>query len=64
MTPVEQYLRDLSEIRSTGGGTREASYYGPLEHLFDAIGSRLKPRGRLPHKHLCCANSMNSGLTT
>jgi hypothetical protein len=46
MKPVEQYLRDLSEIRATGGGTRETSYYGPLEHLLNAIGSGLKPRVR------------------
>ena len=46
MGPVEQYLRSLSEIRSTGGGTRETSYYGPLEHLLNTIGIGLKPRVR------------------
>jgi Type ISP C-terminal specificity domain/N-6 DNA Methylase len=46
MRPVEQYLRDLSEIRSTGGGTKETSYYGPLEHLSNTIGTGRKPRVR------------------
>ena len=46
MGPVENYLRDLSEIRSTGGGTKETSYYGPLERLFNSIGAALKPRVR------------------
>jgi hypothetical protein len=39
MRPVEDYLRDLSEIRAAGGGTKETSYYGPLERLFNAIGA-------------------------
>jgi hypothetical protein len=46
MRPVEQYLRDLSEIRSAGGGTKETSYYGPLERLLNSIGAGLKPHVR------------------
>jgi hypothetical protein len=44
--PVEQYLKDLSEIRRTGGGVAEESYYGPLENLLNEIGRKLKPRVR------------------
>src|SRR5215212_1164442 len=46
MELAERYLRDLSEIRSTGGGTKETSYYGPLERLLNGIGAGLKPRIR------------------
>jgi hypothetical protein len=45
-TPVEQYLKDLSEIHRTGGGVAEESYYGPLENLLNEIGRKLKPRVR------------------
>ena len=44
--PVETYLTHLREIRDTGGGTAEESYYGPLEALFNEVGGRLKPRVR------------------
>lgn len=46
MHPVEKYLTDLSEIRRTGGGTAETSYYPPFEALLSEIGSKLKPRVR------------------
>jgi len=44
--PLELYLTELQQIRDTGGGTAEESYYGPLERLFNEIGGRLKPRVR------------------
>jgi len=46
MHPVEAYLKDLHEIYRTGGGTREESYYGPLETLLNEVGRKLKPRVR------------------
>jgi hypothetical protein len=54
-TPVEQYLKDLGEIRRTGGGVAEESYYGPLENLLNEIGRKLKPRVR------CVAQLKNIG---
>jgi Type ISP C-terminal specificity domain/N-6 DNA Methylase len=44
MTPLENYLRELREIRSTGAGVEEESYYHPLATLFDELGKKLKPR--------------------
>jgi hypothetical protein len=44
--PVETYLTDLQQIRATGGGTAEESYYGPLENLFNDVGGKLKPKVR------------------
>lgn len=46
MQIVETYLKELSEIRSTGGARPETSYYGPLERLLNEIGKKLKPRVR------------------
>lgn len=44
--PLERYLTDIQQIRATGGGTAEESYYGPLENLFNDIGGKLKPKVR------------------
>ena len=44
--PLETYLRDLRDIRSTGAAVRETSYYPPLANLLDAVGQKLKPRVR------------------
>lgn len=44
--PVETYFKELREIRSTGGGTDETSYYGALENLLNAMGKKLKPKVR------------------
>ena len=30
MNPLETYLREIHEIRSSGEATAETSYYGPL----------------------------------
>jgi hypothetical protein len=40
-TPVEQYLKDLSEIHRTGGGVAEESCHGPLEDFLNKIGRGL-----------------------
>ncbi len=44
--PIVTYLRDLREIRNTGAGVKEESYYGTLENLLNAVGKMLKPRVR------------------
>lgn len=41
---VENYLKEMEEIRSTGGGTKETSYYTPLCNLLNDIGQSLKPK--------------------
>ncbi|RKX27065.1 MAG: DNA methyltransferase [Candidatus Zixiibacteriota bacterium] len=46
MHPVEQYIKDLGEIRRTGSATRETSYYGTLERLLNEVGGKLKPKVR------------------
>ncbi len=43
-TPLEKYLTGLRDIRSSGAGVDETSYYGQLENLFNEIGRTLKPR--------------------
>jgi hypothetical protein len=53
--PLETYLRDLRDIRSSGSAVKETSYYGSLEKLFNAIGKNLKPRVR------CIINLQNRG---
>ncbi len=44
MTPLETYLRDLRDIRSTGAGVEEESYYHPLAALLNEVGKKLKPK--------------------
>ncbi len=46
MDALETYLAEVHAIRATGGGTKETSYYGPLERLFNDLGRGLKPRVR------------------
>ncbi len=46
MHPLETYLTELREIRSTGGAVPEQSYYGALERLLNEVGKKLKPRVR------------------
>ncbi|MFH1088151.1 MAG: DNA methyltransferase, partial [Chloroflexota bacterium] len=43
---MEQYFRDLTAIRQSGGGVPEESYYGSLEKLLNGIGKALKPQVR------------------
>lgn len=44
MNLLEQYLKELYEIRSTGGGVKETSYYPPLAALLNEIGKTLTPK--------------------
>ncbi|MFH1373378.1 MAG: type ISP restriction/modification enzyme [bacterium] len=53
--PVETYLSELHEIRATGGGSAEISYYGALEALLNEVGRKLKPKVR------CVHNLVNTG---
>ncbi len=55
MTALETYLRELRDIRSTGSGVKETSYYPALSNLFNEVGKRLKPRVR------CIINLANRG---
>ncbi|MGO9571200.1 MAG: N-6 DNA methylase [Desulfomonilaceae bacterium] len=55
MTPLESYLKELREIRSSGEAVPETSYYGALATLFNEIGSTLKPKVR------CITNIKNRG---
>ncbi len=43
---VEDYLADLRDIRASGSGVPEASYYPALCNLFNAVGKTLRPRVR------------------
>jgi len=55
MHPLETYLRELREIRSSGQALPETSYYPALSNLFNEIGKQLKPRVR------CIINIRNRG---
>src|SRR5258708_1214879 len=46
MSPVEKYLQELREIRSSGAGVKETTYYTALANLLDEVGKTLKPRVR------------------
>ena len=41
---VENYFADLRDIRASGGGTDERSYYPPLSNLLKAAGAMLRPK--------------------
>ncbi|MBN1459886.1 MAG: DNA methyltransferase, partial [Armatimonadetes bacterium] len=55
MHPLEAYLREVRDIRSSGGGVEETSYYGPLAALLNTAGAALSPRVR------CIVNVRNLG---
>lgn len=44
MNPLETYLKELSEIHSSGAAVKEISYYGPLANMLNEIGKTLKPK--------------------
>lgn len=44
--PVEDYIRELRDIRSSGSGVPETSYYPALAALLNAVGATLKPKVR------------------
>jgi hypothetical protein len=65
MHPVETYLKNLADIRSTGGARPETSYYGALESLLNEVGGELKPKVRcVPQLEDTGAGSPDFGLYT
>ncbi len=46
MSVLEEYFRELRDIRSSGAGVAETSYYTPLSNLLNEVGKSLKPRVR------------------
>lgn len=52
---VEAYLKEMHEIRSTGGAVDETSYYGPLCNLLNEVGKTLKPKVK------CISQLKNTG---
>ncbi|MBN2580185.1 MAG: N-6 DNA methylase [Pirellulales bacterium] len=55
MSPLEAYLAELRDIRSTGANVPETSFYPALSNLFNEIGKTLKPKVR------CIINIANRG---
>jgi hypothetical protein len=46
MNPVESYLRELRDIRSSGAAVAETAYYPALAGLLTEVGKKLKPKVR------------------
>ena len=46
MDPLEQYIRELRDIRSSGAAVPETSYYPALANLLNEIGKTMTPRVR------------------
>ncbi len=46
MTPLETYLRDLRDIRSSGAAVEETASYSVLANLLNEVGKKLKPKVR------------------
>ena len=42
MHPLDNYIRELREIRSSGEAVPETSCYGALANLFNEVGKSLK----------------------
>ena len=55
MNPLETYLRELYDIRSTGAAVAETAYYPALSNLLNEVGKTLKPKVR------CIINLKNRG---
>ena len=55
MSPIETYIKNLTEIRSSGAAVAETSYYIPFANLMNEIGKTLKPKVR------CIINLKNRG---
>lgn len=55
MNPVEAYIRELQQIRASGAGVDETSYYGALTTLLNEVGRALRPKVR------CIMQLQNSG---
>ncbi len=65
MHPLQTYLQELHDIRSTGAGVKEMAYYPALAELLNEAGKDLKPRVRciMQLKNLG-AGSPDGGLFT
>lgn len=46
MSPLQQYLTELRDLRSTGATVKETSFYPALAALLNTVGSGLKPSVR------------------
>jgi hypothetical protein len=46
MNPLETYLKEMRDIRSTGAAVAETSFYPPLSGMLNEIGKALKPKVR------------------
>ena len=46
MTPIQQYLTELRDIRSTGAAVKETSFYPALAALLNSLGDKLRPAVR------------------
>jgi len=46
MTPLETYLRELRDIRSSGAAVEETASYSALANLLTEVGKQLKPKVR------------------
>lgn len=55
MHPIEKFLLDIRDIRRSGAGMKETSFYSPLAALLDAAGEILCPRVR------CIVQLQNQG---
>ena len=55
MNFVEEYLKEMHEIRASGNAVKETSYYPAISNLLNSIGKTLKPRVR------CVINIKNRG---
>jgi hypothetical protein len=55
MSPLETYLSDLYQTRSSGGAVKETSGYPALSLLLNEVGKTLKPKVR------CVINLQNQG---
>jgi hypothetical protein len=55
MNPLETYLKEMRDIRSTGAAVAETSFYPVLSNLVNEIGKTLKPKVR------CVINIANRG---
>ena len=55
MNPLEAYLKEVCDIRSTGAAVAETSFYPALSNLLNEIGKSLKPKVR------CVVNIANRG---
>jgi hypothetical protein len=55
VNPLETYIGELLNIRSSGAATPETSYYPALSNLFNEVGKTLKPKVR------CIINLKNRG---